>query len=267
MQKDKISIIVTCFNKAKYIEECLESIFKQTYRNIEILIYDDGSTDNSKEMILKTIKNSPFEDTYFFSESNKGANFVRNEGLSQARGDYLIFIDGDDFIDKDYVEILYNESLTMEADIVFCRIWDFNSKSYVKYLPDDYEFELKDMFLKNNVINVSALINCKIIDEVKFDLELNNELFDDLDFWLNLIITNKAKAFFTTKTKLNYRVLENSISHNSKVFKRYYRTFYNFCYITDKYINEKKLARYYKLNEFIMVVKATIKELLGMVKR
>ncbi len=267
MQNDKISIIVTCFNKAEYIEECLESIFKQTYRNIELLIYDDGSTDDSKKVILKTIENSPFKNTYFFSEGNKGANFVRNEGLSRATGDYLINVDGDNYIDEDYVEILYNESLGMKADIVFCRIWDFNSKSYVKYLPDDYEFNLNDMFLQNNIIDICAIIKTKIIGDVKFDLKLNNELFDDFDFCLNLIINNKAKVFFTTKTKLNYRVLDNSISHDTKVLKRYYRTFYNFCYITDKYVNEKNKARYYKFHEFIMVIKATVKEIMGMVKK
>ena len=267
MQKDKISIIVTCFNKDEYIQECLESIFKQTYRNIELIIYDDGSTDKSKKVILKTIENSPFQQTYFFSRSNKGANYVTNEGLSLVTGDYLINIDGDNYIDEDYIEILYDESIRMRADIVFSRIWDFNRKSYVKYLPDNYKFNISDMFLKNNIIDISALIKTQILGDVKFDLKLNNELFDDLDFWLNLIINNKASVFFTKKTRLNYRVLNNSISHDTKVIKRYYRTFVNFCYITDKYVVEKNNARYYKFNEFIMIIKGLIKEVIGIEKK
>lgn len=267
MQCDKISIIVTCFNKSDYIEECLESIFKQTHGNIELLVYDDGSTDNSWEIILKTVEKSPYEETYFFSESNKGANFVRNKGLSRVTGDYVIIIDGDDFIDRDYVQILYNEAISSGRDIVFSRIWDFNSKLYIKYLPDNYIFDINDMFSQNNIINISALIKRKVIGEAKFDVRLNNELFDDFDFWLNLIINKQAKVLFTKKTRLNYRVIKNSISHNTNIFKRYYRTYYNYCYIVDKYIHLKKTRRNYKIHEFIMVTKSLIKEICKLEKR
>ena len=80
--KNLISVIVTCYNHEKYIEQCLRSVFKQTYQNIELIVLDDGSTDGSKQIILKTLKDSPFE-VKFESHKNMGVVKTRNKGIEK----------------------------------------------------------------------------------------------------------------------------------------------------------------------------------------
>ena len=98
-----ISVVVTCYNHEKYIEQCLRSIFKQTYRNIELIVLDDGSTDYSPEIIQEVLRESPFATT-FESHENIGVVRTRNKGLNLLNGDYFLFVDSDDFLDDRYVE-------------------------------------------------------------------------------------------------------------------------------------------------------------------
>lgn len=103
--KNLISVIVTCYNHEKYIEQCLRSVFKQTYQNIELIVLDDGSTDGSKQIILKTLKDSPFE-VKFESHKNMGVVKTRNKGIELINGKYFLFVDSDDYLPDDYVEEL-----------------------------------------------------------------------------------------------------------------------------------------------------------------
>lgn len=95
-----VSVIVAAYNVENYIGNCLEGIINQTYTNIEVIIVNDGSNDNTYEKI------SQYEDRRIkiFSQQNKGLSAARNYGLSQASGDYILFVDGDDFIDKDLIK-------------------------------------------------------------------------------------------------------------------------------------------------------------------
>lgn len=80
-----VSIIVTCYNHEDYIKECLNSIYKQNYSNIELLILNDGSTDSSINQINQSIVNSPFQRTYLYSHSNQGVVYTRNKGIELAK--------------------------------------------------------------------------------------------------------------------------------------------------------------------------------------
>ena len=100
--KDLISVVVTCYNHQDYIEQCLRSIFEQTYRNIELLVLDDGSSDHSAEIIESVLVDSPFS-TRFESHENMGVVKTRNKALQQIQGTYFIFVDSDDFLDSDYI--------------------------------------------------------------------------------------------------------------------------------------------------------------------
>ena len=113
-----ISVVVTCYNHENYIEQCLRSIFNQTYRNIELIVLDDGSTDNSSEIIQEVLQESPFVTT-FESHENIGVVRTRNKGLNLLNGDYFLFVDSDDFLDETYVEELYECAINHQADIVY----------------------------------------------------------------------------------------------------------------------------------------------------
>ena len=106
----KISVIVPVYNTEKYIKKCLDSIINQTYSNIEIIIINDGSTDNSELIINEYLKEYPDKIKYYKKE-NGGLSDARNYGVTKATGDYICFVDSDDYID-----INLFESLKMEVE-------------------------------------------------------------------------------------------------------------------------------------------------------
>ena len=113
-----VSVIIPVYNAAKYLPQCLDSICHQTLRNIEIICIDDGSTDDSLE-ILKAYakKDSRFQ---LLQQKNIGAGAARNAGLSLACGEYLSFLDADDFFELDFLEKLYQQGICKNAEIVIC---------------------------------------------------------------------------------------------------------------------------------------------------
>ena len=114
-EMDKVSIIIPVYNCRRYLSSCLESVFKQTYQNIEILLIDDGSTDGSGELCDKYA--ARFEKVRVYHQNNLGPGAARNAGLDIMTGDYLTYIDSDDYVSEEYVETLYELLKKYEADI------------------------------------------------------------------------------------------------------------------------------------------------------
>ena len=116
---DIISIIIPVYNIEKYLSKCLESIAIQSYQNLEILLIDDGSSDRSPEICDAYKK----KDKRFcvIHKENGGLSSARNAGIEIASGKYLLFVDGDDYIDKDMVKILYKRIKQDKSDMAFCN--------------------------------------------------------------------------------------------------------------------------------------------------
>lgn len=227
----KVSVVVTCYNHEKYIEECLRSIFGQTHQEIELLIFNDGSTDASGEVISEVLQDSPFVETHYFSEKNRGLAYVRNDALSKITGDFLLFVDSDNFLNDDHVEKLLTELSVTNSDIAYCQLWDFNAQRDVLRPDLEYSFEKE---IVGNLIDASSLVRTSKIVDAKFDESLNNQTLEDYDFWLNLIINNGAKPVYVFTTKLNYRVLNESLSKRGN-WENYYKSYF---YIINKYIQK-----------------------------
>ena len=104
-----VSVIVPCYNGEKDIERCLNSIVNQTYKKIEVIVVDDGSKDNSKELIKEYVNNYPNVNYYY--KKNGGLSSARNFGLKKATGDYIAFVDSDDYIDLKMLEKMYNSKV------------------------------------------------------------------------------------------------------------------------------------------------------------
>lgn len=227
----KVSVVVTCYNHEKYIEECLRSIFGQTHQEIELLIFNDGSTDASGEVISEVLQDSPFTETHYFSEKNRGLAYVRNDALSKMTGDFLLFVDSDNFLNDDHIEKLLTELSVTNSDIAYCQLWDFNAQRDVLRPDLEYSFEKE---IVGNLIDASSLVRTSKIVDAKFDESLNNQTLEDYDFWLNLIINNGAKPVYVSTTKLNYRVLNESLSKRGN-WENYYKSYF---YIINKYIQK-----------------------------
>lgn len=127
MEKNKISIIVPIYNVSEYVDKCLKSIIQQTYKNIEIILVDDGSTDDSGEKCDIYAKQD--NRITVIHKENGGLSSARNAGLDICTGKYILFVDSDDWISKFMVEKLVNKIIEHKADIVCCEFFEVNEKS------------------------------------------------------------------------------------------------------------------------------------------
>lgn len=120
MGKQLISVIVPMYNVEKYISQCLESLIKQTYKNLEIIVIDDGSTDQSLNIAKRYAKYDNRVKVYSFA--NAGVSEARNRGLRLAKGDYIAFVDSDDWTAEDMYRILVEKMIKYDLDMIKCSV-------------------------------------------------------------------------------------------------------------------------------------------------
>ncbi|MEO2683100.1 glycosyltransferase family 2 protein, partial [Clostridium butyricum] len=113
-----ISVIVPAYNVEKYIEECLLSLVNQTYKDIEIIIINDGSTDKTKEIIIEY--QEKYKNITGYNQKNNGVSVARNLGLKIAKGEYVIFVDPDDYLDSTMIEKMHDKLKMTDSDLVIC---------------------------------------------------------------------------------------------------------------------------------------------------
>ena len=212
--KDLISVIVPIYNVEKYLAECIESIIKQTYKNLEIILINDGSTDSSCE-ICNEYKEKDNRNKVI-NKKNEGVSSARNTGIDVSKGSYLTFVDSDDWIEDNFVEILYNKAKEKNADVVLCgynRIIG-NSQDSINFVKKEYEFASEEYLI--NTLNPQTgfgfchmkLFEKKCIRSVRFkeDLKVGEDaLFNEE------ISANIKKAIFIEKNLYNYRINANSV--------------------------------------------------------
>ena len=129
MKNPKISVIVPVYNVEKYLRKCLDTIISQTFADIEIICVNDGSTDNSRN-ILEEYKNKDCR-IVIVDKKNGGLSSARNAGMKVARGEFISFIDSDDWIDETMLEKLYNSMTTLNTDITICAVHQFDETKQV----------------------------------------------------------------------------------------------------------------------------------------
>ena len=127
----KISIIIPVYNVEKYLKQCLDSIINQTFIDFECICVNDDSTDNSLNILQEYAKKD--KRIKIISQKNTGVAMARNTGLSVATGDYILFIDSDDFIDNNFCEVLYNDAKKYNCDISFAERFDFDNNIKKKW--------------------------------------------------------------------------------------------------------------------------------------
>lgn len=212
MDNIKVSVIVPVYNAENFLEECMDSIVNQTLKEMEIICIDDGSSDDS----LNILKNYSKMDSrvIILNQKNRGPGAARNKALNVARGEYVAFVDADDWIEEDALRYLYENS--NDADMLL-----FNS---VERLPDgevrkrEYPVESGETFTyhdyKELVMN-SEIIVCSKLHKLSFirenDLEFSNSgLFEDVYFHTKSMITAK-KLSHVDKIFYNYRKTEDNV--------------------------------------------------------
>ncbi len=187
----KISIIIPVYNAEQYIDNCLKSLIGQTYKNIEIILVDDGSKDSSYDICLEYSKKYNF--IKIFHKTNGGPSSARNLGISKASGDYICFVDSDDTVSEYYVEKL----LENKADIVlggFIELINENKKN-VKMCNSIQMFKDEEIYIKFLEASESDIFNspwCKlykrnIIEKNKLRYDESLRMGEDLEFNINYL--------------------------------------------------------------------------------
>ncbi|RXJ66612.1 hypothetical protein CRV08_12340 [Halarcobacter ebronensis] len=243
MTKPLISVIIPVYNIEDYIYKCLTSILSQSLENIEIIIVNDGSTDKSLEIINRTIRND--KRCLILNQDNQGLSAARNNGLTISKADYVIFIDGDDFINKDMLLKMYHKIVKEEADIVVCQFQKVFPDGKIEIIeePEEQNF--------NNILS-SKLFSVAWNKLYKRSLFLDNKIYYPNNIYHEDIATTFKLYFFSKKiiyikeSLYNWvqrkASLSNNISqkHIDDIFLSFQLTkdFLIKFNIFDKYINE-----------------------------
>lgn len=176
-----ISVIVPVYGVEKYLDRCVESVLCQTYKDFELLLVDDGSTDDCPRMCDEWAKKD--ERIRVFHKSNGGLSSARNYGLDKANGEYIAFVDSDDFIHPDYLIFLYFALTQADADIVICNFKLFNDKTEIKIEKEEIqeikEYDNYTIFEKNDDFLGGA---CDLKKEVAWNKLYKKEIFSDIRF-------------------------------------------------------------------------------------
>lgn len=197
---NSVSIIVPCYNQAQYIDECLQSVLDQTYENWECIIVNDGSPDNTDEVVKKWItKDSRFK---YYSQENAGVSSARNLGVSKSIGEYILPLDGDDKISINYISSAVEAFIKDDLlKVVYCKAEKFGDEVGEWDLPS---FSLKSLALDNMIFS-SALF--KRIDWQRvggYDDKMLDGL-EDWEFWI-AILKNGGKVLRLDITGFYYRI-------------------------------------------------------------
>lgn len=236
---EKISIVVPVYNTAKYLKKCLDSIIKQTYRNIEVIVVDDGSPDESYT-IYKTYSEADSRVTYIKKE-NAGVSEARNTGIDMATGDFIMFIDSDDWMELDGCEALIDEYHRRHAGLTLGDVYCTNEKNkhrtYCKVFSEEFykdsasfieQYQMSCLGyaynpLMTNKRNVSGLgspwnklFDLKLIREnhLRFDSYVCG-IYDDNLFTLHYLTICKSVSYIS-KPVYDYVTVSQSLTHKYK---------------------------------------------------
>ena len=206
----KISIIVPVYNVEIYIDKCLKTLTEQTLRDIEIIIVNDGSLDKSEEIIEKYVKENPTIIKYYEKE-NGGLSSARNYGLEYATGEYIAFLDSDDYVETNMYEEMYNLAKKENADMVECDFiweWEYGKKIFDKRR----EYKTKEeMMKKPRVVAWNKIYKRKIINKYKIRFP-EGLIYEDMEFFYKLL-PHLNKISYINKYFVHYTQREDSITN------------------------------------------------------
>ena len=294
MEKDLISVIVPVYKVEKYLEKCIESVLKQTYTNLQIILVDDGSPDNCGKICDEYAKKDSRIEV--IHKINGGLSDARNVGINRANGRYIGFVDSDDYIKEDMYEKLINLIKEYDADISICNLYDvIDGKEYVRNKDNGiHEYSridiLKEILLDKNIQSYAwnKLYKKELFDEIKYPIRKKYEdigttfyLFEKCN---KIVVTSEPEYYYlkradslvnnvTESTILDYTeiIIQRYlyIKQNIKELRKYNNYYLAKTLITAhndienlENISEEMQQRYKKLYELVLeIIKSNSKDI------
>lgn len=242
--KDLVSIVIPVYNSEAYLKRCVDSMIDQTYTNLEIILVDDGSTDTSSQM-CDALKAQDNRITVIHKE-NGGLSSARNAGIDIARGEYIVFVDSDDFMDTRAVEKMLAKSHQYNAEIVICNRYYYyeDGKKLLRYkiIDNDLVMDSEEAIYElNSYKNFDMSAHCKLFkrnlfSDIHFPLGKISE-----DFYIMYLLFDKAeKLVYMSEPLYFYLQRRGSISKRSELYYDFVDAAYaQMIYIEEKYPNLK----------------------------
>jgi len=222
---EKISVIVPIYNVEKYLPKCIESIIKQTYTNLEIILVDDGSPDNCGKICDEYAERD--KRIRVIHKENGGVSSARNCGIDNANGRYVTFIDADDIVEKDYIEYLY-KGFEKDIDLVYTsfNLVDYKSNKIIEnseiYYENECTININEEYniegVNKHYSALGALYKKEKLDGLYFDTDLF--VGEDVLFYLRYIKKCKKIKYLPEK-KYNYIIYPSSACHGGFSEKKY----------------------------------------------
>lgn len=236
MGNDLISIIIPVYKVEEYLEKCIESVLKQTYTNLQIILVDDGSPDNCGKICDEYAKKDPRIEV--IHKVNGGLSDARNVGIAKAKGKYIGFVDSDDYIKEDMYEILINLIKEYDADVSICNLYDvIDGKEYIRNnengIQEYSRLEiLKEVLLDKNIQSYAwnKLYKKELFDEIKYPI---GKKYEDIGttFYVfekcnKIVVTSKPEYYYLKRSdSLVNNVTESTVlDYTDIIIQRYLYT-------------------------------------------
>jgi len=220
----KISVIIPAYNVEKYVEKTLKSLINQTFKDFEAIIINDGSTDNTEKIIKEVLQDTNFQ-WKLINRENQGVSAARNRGIIESKGEYLCFLDADDYYHPTFLEKMYNKAKEKSYDVVFCNYARVNEKGKIFSIhKQPKEFigvvlngkKTLELALESKLHIWTASYICRK------DLIIDNNIFytrgcplgEDLEFWMKTLF--HAEVVNNLPETLVYYVQRKGSSINRK---------------------------------------------------
>jgi len=259
----KVSIIVPVYNVEKYLRRCLDSLVNQTLKDIEIIVVNDGSLDNSEDIILEYLKK--YKNIKYYKKENGGLSDARNYGIKYAKGEYLAFVDSDDYVDYSMYSKMYEKAILDNFSIVACNVdMVLENGEYISSVKSGLEdnIDIKDSMIKVYPSAWNKIYKKELFNKVLFKKGI---WFEDVEFLYRLypyiksigIVEDELYHYVQREgaiTKTFDERLFNYISNWNGIvdyYKKnnYYKDYYKeieYCYIRYLYATFVKQALNYK---------------------
>lgn len=237
----KVTVIIPVYNAAKHLSQCLDSIINQTLKEIEIIIINDGSTDNSRTLILGYLgKDSRIT---FIDSENEGVSASRNKGMAKATGKYIGFVDSDDYIDLTMYQQLYDIAEGQHASMAICNAIEVADKQKLKkrlqldnetfLISDKARLLLNFLSFKYDSANWNKIYMSKIVKQYNLAFDKQLAIWEDLLFNLKFI-AYADKVSTLSEELYYYRVHDTSVIGDSKLilseqYNLFYESYISFC--------------------------------------